>query len=449
MQQRIRRLGQTLKNSFHSPDARLMYIFALEGMLFQFSGSIKAFGNNLFATNLGATDTQIGLIQTIGSAVTVALLLPVGIISDHCKSSKTVPVCLLILGGLMFILQSLVPFMGAARMGLFFVFMGLSAGLFGAYGGQWQSMFGDMVDIHRRNRIYALRNRVMAALGMVVPMFLGIPVSQRLTAEGKLSVLSFFFLLSGILMLAQAVVVLRVLPGGRRSAAQLEAAEHFSLKNIGEAMLGAARNRPFMGFVFSSLALYMVWHFDWSMWYIGQTQYALLSEAQLSYYNAICCVVQIFALGFWARVNQRINVYFTSCFCAAGLALYPLYMILSSVVPVPLRPWTLMLLAPTANAFECAIGMVMVQMLLAVVPERHRSLTVSLYTILITLSNALLPLLGVRLYTALGADATAFRQFFLIGFVVRAAVAVYYLLRYRRMKASGELARLSSEERAE
>ena len=85
-----------LREGLRGPDARLTLIFALEGMLFQFSGSIKAFGNNLFATNLGATDTQIGLIQTVGCAVTVALLLPVGIISDRCRSAKTVPVCLLL-----------------------------------------------------------------------------------------------------------------------------------------------------------------------------------------------------------------------------------------------------------------------------------------------------------------------------------------------------------------
>ena len=437
----LRGLGARVKDGLKGPDARLTYIFALEGMLFQFSGSIKAFGNNLFATNLGASDTQIGLIQTIGCAVTVALLLPVGIIADRCRSPKTVPVCLLFLGGLMFILESLVPAMGAARMALFFLFMGLAGGLFGAYGGQWQSMFGDLVDLRRRNQIYALRNRVMAALGMVAPMLLGIPVSRCATPEAKLRVLSVFFFISGLLMLAQGVVVLRALPGGRRTAPG--AAERFSLQNLGQALLASARNRPFVGFVFSSLLLYMAWHFDWGMWYIGQTQYALLSEAQLSYYNAFCCIAQIFALGFWARVNQKVNVYFTSCFCAAGIVLYPFYMILISVLPAAARPWTLICLAPIASSFECAIGMVMVQMLLAVVPEKHRSLTVSLYTILTTLSNALLPLLGVRLYTALGADARAFRLFFAIEVVVRGGVAVCYALRYRRMRATGELERLT------
>ena len=445
MGQKLRAFGRNLRETLHMPGSKMMYFFALEGMLFQFAGSIKSFGNNLFATNLGATDTQIGLIQTIGCAVTIALLLPVGIISDRCKSSKTVPIWLLFLGGAMFILQSLVPFMGAARMGLFFVFMGLASGMFGTYGGQWQSMFGDLVEIRSRNRIYALRNRLMAAFGMVIPMLCGIPVSRCASSEGKLNVLSLFFLLSGAMMIVQAFVVLRM-PGGRRSRTQLEAAEHFSLKNLGEAMLEAARNKPLRSFVFASMLLYMGWQLDWTMWYVGQTQYCLLSEAQLSYYNAVCCIVQVFALGFWARMNQKKNVYFTSCFCAAGLAMYPIYMVFSASMPVAMRPWTLIALAPTANFFECAIGMVMVQMLLVVVPERHRSLTVSLYTILTTISNALMPLLGVRLYTMLGADWTAFRIFFGIGFAWRLAVAIYYVLRYRRIKQTGELARLTASQ---
>ena len=444
MQKIFRRLGQGVRDGLRGPETKLALVFVLEVILYQFSGSIKAFGNNLFATNLGATDTQIGLIQTIGCAVTIAFLLPVGIIADRCRSSKTMPVCLLLLGGLMFILQSLVPGLGAARMAFFFVFMGLASGFFGAYGGQWQAMFGDLVDMRARNRIYALRNRVMAAVGMVIPMLCGVSLSRSAGSEAKLRVLSVFYLAAGALMLLQALVVLRI-PGGRRERAETDPGARLSLGDFRQALGEAVHNRAFVRFAFSTLLIYMVWHFDWSMWYIGQTQYALLTEAQLSYYNAICCIVQIFALGFWARVNQRRNVYFTSCFCAIGLAFYPLFMILSASMPVPLRPWTLMALAPLANAFECAIGMVTVQMLLGVAPERNRSLMVSLFTILTTLSNAILPLLGVRLYTALGADVRAFRLFFLTGFVLRLGVAVFYVLRYRRMRRTGELASLTGE----
>ncbi len=438
MNHKLKNAFQQLRLSLKAPEARLMYVFALEGMLLQFTNSIKAFGNNLFATNLGATDTQIGLIQTIGCGVTVALLLPVGIISDQRKSSKTVPVALLLLGGAMFILQSLVPWMGSARMGMFFLFMGLSSGMFGAYNAQWQSMFGDLVDIRQRNRVYALRNRVMALLGVIVPVLCGVAVTRAGNPEAKLGVLSVFFFISGALLLVQALVVIRI-PGGKRSPAQMAAMERFSLKGLGEAILLSAKNRPFMSFVVAAMLLYTSWQFDWSMWYIGQVQYVGLTEAQLSYFNAVCCVLQIFALGYWARQNQKRSVHFTICISAVALATFPLDMLLAASVPAGHRVWVFIATASLSNVFECAIPMCMVQMLLEVVPEAHRSLTVSLYTILVTLSNALLPFLGVQLYNALGANTQAFHLFFLVEFAWRVGVGAFFLLRYRNMKRSGSL----------
>jgi hypothetical protein len=438
MQKRIGGFFEGVLKAFTAPGNRLMLAFALEGLLFQFAVSIKGFGNNLFATNLGATDTDIGLIQTIGCGITVALLLPVGIISDRCKSSKTVPVFLLLSGGLMFILQSLVPAMGTARLTIFLCIVGMSSGLFGAYSSQWQSMFGDLVDIRSRNRIYATRSRVMAALGVIVPVFCGVAMSRQPGSDGKLSVLSLFMLISGVMMIIQAVVVLRI-PGGRRSQAQLDAAEHFSIKNLWETVVGAMKSRPFMAFVLASLLVYTSWQLDWGMWYIGQTQYAMMTEAQLSYYSAVCAVVQIFAIGIWAKSNQKKNVHFTICLCVSGAALYPIYAILMTFVPVAIRPWAFICMCATACTFECGIVMCLVQMMLEVVPERHRSLTISLYTILTTLSNAIMPLVGVKIYTAMGSDLGAFRLFFAMEFCYRAFVGGYFVLRYRRLKRSGKI----------
>ena len=421
-----------------SPQNRLLLIFALEGLLFQFATSIKTFGNNLFATNLGATDTHIGLIQTVGCAVTVALLLPVGIIADRCKSAKTVPIVLLITGGLTFILQSLVPGMGDARLTIFMVIVGLSSGLFGAYNSQWQSMFGDLVDIRGRNRVYATRSRVMAVFGVIVPILCGVLMSGQSESSGKLTVLSVFMIISGVMMLVQAFVVFRI-PGGKRSQAQLDAIEKFSLKNLGESIMGAIKNRPFMAFVLGAMLVYTSWQLDWSMWYIGQTQYAMMSEAQLSYYNAACAVVQIFALGIWAKMNQKRSVHFTICLCVGGAALYPMYAALMTFLPVAVRPWAFIGMCASACCFECGIVMCLVQMMLEVVPERHRSLTVSLYTILVTISNAIMPLLGVKIYTWLGADLTAFRTFFIMELFYRIFVGGFFIVRYRRMKARGTI----------
>lgn len=438
MLNRLRTLPAGLKLFFSLPGGKTMLLFSFEGLLFQFAISMRFFANNLYATNLGASDTQIGLIQTIGCAVTIALVLPAGILSDRMKSSKTMPIIVLFLGGLMYIMHAFVPQMGSARLMMFFVFMGLATGMFGTYSAQWQSMFGDLVDIRARNRVYALRVRVMAALGIVVPMACGTLMTSAGGTEAKLGVLSVFYCIAGVMMLIQAFVVMRI-PGGKRSEEQLSAIARFSISEIGHTISAAAKNKRFMSFVGASLLVYTCWQFDWSMWYIGQVDYMLLTEAQMSYFNAVCSVLQIFAFGVFAWLNQKKSVHFTICLNVLALVLYPIYILLLLLVPPGIRQWAFIPLCATANMLECGTMMCLIQMMLEVVPERHRSLTISLYTVLTTLSNCVMPLLGVQVYTALGGNLAAFRMFQMIDCGWRAGVLTFFIIRYLRMKRTGTL----------
>ena len=71
------------------PSAQIMLLFAVEGVFLQYITSINGFGLNLYATNMGATDSQIGIIQMVPNIVACAALLPLGILADHLKSTKT------------------------------------------------------------------------------------------------------------------------------------------------------------------------------------------------------------------------------------------------------------------------------------------------------------------------------------------------------------------------
>lgn len=60
------------------PSAQIMLLFAVEGVFLQYITSINGFGLNLYATNMGATDSQIGIIQMVPNIVACAALLPLG-----------------------------------------------------------------------------------------------------------------------------------------------------------------------------------------------------------------------------------------------------------------------------------------------------------------------------------------------------------------------------------
>lgn len=95
-------------------------LFAVEGALLQLFSSINGFGNNLFATELGATDLQIGLIQTVPNVAAVLLLLSLGILADRLRSSRTIPLICLLCVSAGFALMAAVPSFGAMRISAFF-----------------------------------------------------------------------------------------------------------------------------------------------------------------------------------------------------------------------------------------------------------------------------------------------------------------------------------------
>ena len=124
-----------------APLHRLYLIFGIEGILYQFAQSINGFGNAIYATNLGATDTQIGLIQTIPNVLALLIMLPFGLLSDRLKRSRTVPLVCLLFMGIMYFFYGSVPLFGSLRMSLFFVFLGMTVASAVLYNAQWQNFF--------------------------------------------------------------------------------------------------------------------------------------------------------------------------------------------------------------------------------------------------------------------------------------------------------------------
>lgn len=418
-----------------------MLAFALEGFFLQFSSSIKGFGNNLFATNLGVSNTQLGLMQTVGCIVTLLMLIPVGVISDRRRNSKTVPIGLLLMCSVAIMMYAVVPGMGSLRIPAFFVITGLSTGLFASYNSQWQAMFGDLVeDAGSRNEVYAMRNRVMNVVGVIVPLLCGFAMARTSGQEMHLKVLSAFFFAAGVFMLMQALMV-RKIPGGQRSEEQMELIEQekFSVKKVGEAIAGAAKNKQFMSFVFAALLLYTCYQADWSTWYIAQTQYCGMTDAHMSFYTAMTCLGQILTVGFWAKLNKKKSPHFTIILGAAALVFSPVVMQLIVSFPADMRPIAYMCICIFQNMVEFSIPMTMVLLLLEVVPVKHKSLTVSLYTMMITISNSFMPLLGVKLFIALGDNLHGLRIFYIIMALWRAAVTVFFIFRYFRMKREGRI----------
>lgn len=398
-------------------------LFAVEGALLQLFCSVNGFANNQFATGLGATDLQIGLIQTVPNVAALILLLPLGILADRLRSSRTIPLISLLCVAAGFVLMSMVPSLGDARIPAFFFALAFTVGGPALYNAQWQNFFGDVVRSDARNGVLTLRNRSMFLLGIATPLLCGVMMKGPVDT---MRMYQMFFLLCALAALLQAAAV-----SGIRTPVRDSAAARFSPRDITAAVRQMAASREFRLFFLPVVLFYMSWQFDWSMWYIGQVQYLELTESQMTIYAGVFNIGQLVAIGFLSRSVQKRGTDRTLPFAALGLCSCPLTMMLCTLLPAQHRMTPFTLLVTVLNAPQCATNLCVVQILLRVAPRSCRSLAVSLFTLTTTLTNCVMPVLGVRLYTALGADYRALLLFNLIALACRIATLGLLLWRCR------------------
>lgn len=405
-------------------------LFAIEGALFQFITSFNGFANNLFAVGIGASDAQIGLTQTVANGFALILLLPLGILADKLRSSRTIPFVTLLCMAAGFLLMSAVPMMNEARFVFFYMALAFTLGGPAIYNAQWKNFFGDVIEADRRNIVLARRSRWMYVIGIGAPLLCALLMKNYTDNESKLRFFQFLYFFCALVMIAQAFVVHRIETPVHEAPAEKES--FGDLKGKIETLL---HNKAFMGFFIPISIFYMAWQLDWSVWFIGQVQYVGLNDAQITLFNGIFSIGQLVAVTIFARIVQRRSPDFVLLFGCISLSLCPLIMIFSMRLPETAPVMLIFtLLCTVVNASECSINLCVVQVLLRVAPRKCRSIGVSLHTFVITLTNSLMPLLGVKLYTALGADFSAMTKFMLIALAARGTAALLLIRRYIKVK---------------
>ena len=429
------------------PSAQIMLLFAVEGVFLQYITSINGFGLNLYATNMGATDSQIGIIQMVPNIVACAALLPLGILADRLKSTKTIPMLTLLVMCAGYAFLGSVPALGERRMELFFVSLAFTAGALAIYNAQWQAMFGAAVSLRQRNDVYAFRNQFMFVIGILVPVICGILMGRCHTADGKLLVLRSFFYLCAVCVLLQAAAIKKIpvkqQEEGKAPAEAGNASSRFSVSDLLEAITSVGKNKALRWFFVPVVFFYITWQLDWSMWYLGQVKYCKMSEMTLSICNGVFNIGQLAAVGMIAKVVRKKSPDFALIFAGIGLCFCTVILILAPHLPLAYRGVAFIVLMTVLNAPQCAVALCTIQILLNAAPEKNRSLLISLFTMITTLTNSVLPLLGVRLYTALGADLTALYRFNLIDLGVRILSTLGLVWRYQKAKKDGFLTKIS------
>lgn len=406
------------------PGNRVMRLFTFEGILITLINNLVGSHNNLYAIRLGAGDYELGLVTMLPQLVGMAILIPGGILTDILKNKRSMVTSALLAVAFVYVLIGFVPALGSYKLTSFLALLALSSAPMTIYNVSWQAYFSDVVHPNGRNSILALRSSLSFLIGISITLTGGALLSSASTNSEKIRLHQIFLWTAALLLLVQ-IFILKRIPGEVK-----EQDNKFSFTELKEALIVIIHNRKFLGFIGVALFFYMTWHMDWTLYFIGQTRYLGMDEAWLSYVNIGNAIIQFLTMGIWSRINSRRGVRFSIIFGSLGLSLCPLGMIFATSISSDNVKIMFLIINTLFNITLATTTLNILQCLLEVIPEKNKTLNISIYTALVMLSNGIMPFVGVSMYRIFGADINALHSVFWIIFLLRILATSLWALRW-------------------
>ena len=407
-----------------APRNRILRLFTYEGILITLINNLVGSNNNLYAIRLGAGDYELGLVTMLPQLVGMAILIPGGILTDVLKNKRDMVTSALFAVACVYILLGFVPNLGSYKLGSFLALLAISSAPMTIYNLSWQAYFSDVIHPNGRNSVLAVRSSLSFLIGITITLAAGALLSSASTNTEKITLHQIFLWAAAALLLIQ-IFVLKKIPEQVN-----ETNKRLNLSDLRIAFVDLLHNRKFLGFIGVALFFYMTWHMDWTLYFIGQTQYLGMNEAWLSYVNIGNAIIQFLTMGIWSKINSRHGVRFAVIFGSLGLSLCPLGMIITTSIQTANAKIIFLIINTLFNITLATTTLNILQCLLQVIPNNNKTLNISIYTALVTLSNGVMPFVGVSIYQKLGANISALHTVFIAIFVLRIIATGLWALRW-------------------
>jgi len=410
--------------------------YVADGLLAASAVNIANNNYSLFAVRLGASDFQLSLVNFLPHIFTLLVLIPGGLLMDSLHNKKRIVIVMMIAVMFGYLLCAISPFAASKSIQFFLGSLALAGTAVALYNIAWQSFFPGVVSLEKRNHVLTLRTRVTLFVSMITPVLVGLVLTNILTVDNKIIAHQSFFACALLLFFFAALNFRKFKPAlpAKLPAAQQTEPARVTLAGFKKAGTHLLHNKPFILFTITALFFYMTWHFDWTLYFIGQVNYLKMNEFQIGLVHLGAAAIQLLTLKFWSRNNEKHGVVLPFTFGILGLSLCPVIMIVSVSLSMPSVPYLFIVLHTIAHIPFCVITLNIFQCVLLVTENENRSFYISVFTSLICLSNAVMPVAGVALYHLLGVNIDGFRYTFAVIFILRIIAALLWLLWWKKTR---------------
>ncbi len=400
---------------------------AVEGLLAAIVLNLATGFTTMFATRMGANASQIGLVIALPQFFAMIILVPGSLLAGRIRDRRRPIEIAVVLAGLFYGLAGFSPFMSNFKVWFLIGMISLANVPIALYNTSWQNYFSDIVQPADRNSYYTLRTSMTFFAGIVVIQAVGIILGGTRSEQVRI------WLYQGCYWLAFAItwMQLRIL---RQSPQDIGERSASNWRDLGSAIREMLRCRHFMVFLVFSFIFHCGWYMAWPLFFLLQVDYMGANEAWLSYIAVSSSLLQWLTVRPWGRFIERRGIRLALVIGCLGVAANPVFALLSVYLPAGIQLPGMLILNLVNSCTFSAFQLSILQCLLEAVPERFKSINLSIYSTVLLLAYSLTPILGVQLYNILGADLMAMTWSMAASIFVRLLGALLFLLRWHQLR---------------
>ncbi len=366
-------------------------IFAYEGLFQALMLNLATVFTNMYATRLGATATEIGLISSGPQFFAMLLLIPASLLASRSENSRRPVEISALLTGAFYGLAASAPFMGPAAIPVLILFISLGNALQNVYNSVWQNYFSTAVPVTRRNRAFSFRTSLTFLAAMISVLSAGKVLSLAADDLSRIRLYQICYALAFVAALVQ-FFLLRRSPEGERSA------KNTQFKVLKRAFRQLLANKRFSVFAAIVLFFHAGWYMGWPLFFLTQVHYCGADESWLSLTTVSGSLMQLLTVRKCSSLIERRGSHAGLIVGMLGLCFSPFFCLIAISMPAAVRMPTLLVLNMLVCATFPSFTMSLLHRLLAEIPQEDRNLNLAIFNTGILAVNALMQMSAIWIY---------------------------------------------------
>ncbi len=381
----------------------------------------------MFAKRMNAGDIHIALINSLPPLMAILVLIPCGIFIDRFEDKKRTTCILILINSVFYLLIALVPFFPkSCRVILYVVLIGIMNWPGSLYGTTWQSFFVDVFKGEQARLVYSLRSKYGTFFGQITVLLTGLILTKiPRTDDERLAIYQLFYVACSVLAVLQAFILSRVNNKCALDGGNGKYISPFSMNDFKHMLL----NKKFIVFVAITFVFHVGWQLAWPLYFIYNVDYVKINEFQLSLLNIASGLSAFLSYSYWNKLTNKKGSSAAVILSAAAMAVNPFFYVKLVNMEILIM---INVLIGIANA---GITLTLFSCLIESISEEKRTVYISFYNTIMSISGFFSPLAGVWIYKKEG----IYTAFLLIGFVRILAVVLYFIRWIKEEKAGKKI----------